>query len=402
MMTNGVVASNPGASQRSGGTALLSGKTVLLLSPQHWGRMRISKHHYAEELARRGNRVYFVNPPAEERAFGRPEVRIRDSEVPGVRVVDHRVSVPYALKFHARWAFRLAMWPHFRSIRRAIGERIDVLWSFDISHIYPLQFFPEARFRILHPVDEPTARDDWRGARGADVLFAVTREILAGYAAAGVPRHFINHGLAAPFLALAEDERPRQEPGIRVGMSGNLLRPDIDRGTTLAIIREHPEVTFECWGNYEASSDNLGGGSDAASAFVAQLKRCPNVVLHGSVPTAELVDGYRRMDGFLIAYDVTKDPSRGTNYHKVMEFLASGSAIVSSNITTYANRPDLVQMVSERAHNHGLPALFRRVISDLSGQNSPALVRARKEYARDNTYARQVDRIEAALAQIAR
>lgn len=402
MIPLGAVASKAGASQPSGGADLLSGKTVVILSPQHWGRMRISKHHYAEELARRGNRVFFVNPPGEDRTLGRPEVRIRDSEVPGVRVVDHRVGVPYALKFHARWAFRLAMWPHFRSLRAAIGQRIDVLWSFDISHIYPLQFFPEARFRILHPVDEPSAPDAWRGARGADVLFAVTREILTGYAAAGVPRHFINHGLAAPFLALADEESPRQEPGVRVGMSGNLLRGDIDRSTTLAVIREHPEVTFECWGNYDASMDNLGGGGDAASAFVAELKSCPNVVLHGSVPTAELVEGYRRMACFLIAYDVTRDPSRGTNYHKVMEFLSTGRAIVSSNITTYADRPDLVQMVPERTHNRSLPALFRRVISDLPGQNSPALVRARKEYARDNTYARQVDRIEAVLAQLAR
>lgn len=38
-------------------------KTILIISPEPWGKMMISKHHYALELAKLGNEVYFLNPP---------------------------------------------------------------------------------------------------------------------------------------------------------------------------------------------------------------------------------------------------------------------------------------------------------------------------------------------------
>jgi hypothetical protein len=45
----------------------------------------------------------------------------------------------------------------------------------------------------------------------------------------------------------------------------------------------------------------------------------------------------RRMDAFLICYDVEKDQSKGSNYHKVMEYLAYGRPIISNFITRYKN-----------------------------------------------------------------
>jgi len=41
----------------------LSDKLILILTPQSWGNMLLAKHHYAIELAKSGNRVYFLNPP---------------------------------------------------------------------------------------------------------------------------------------------------------------------------------------------------------------------------------------------------------------------------------------------------------------------------------------------------
>jgi len=42
-------------------------KTIFILSPQPWGKMHISKHHYAIELAKKGNLIYYFNPPAKKR-----------------------------------------------------------------------------------------------------------------------------------------------------------------------------------------------------------------------------------------------------------------------------------------------------------------------------------------------
>ncbi len=40
-------------------------KTILLISPESWGKSFVSKHHYAVELAKKGNIVYFLNPPSD-------------------------------------------------------------------------------------------------------------------------------------------------------------------------------------------------------------------------------------------------------------------------------------------------------------------------------------------------
>jgi hypothetical protein len=44
----------------------LRNKTVLLISPERWGKMRVSKHHYAIELADRNCKVYFLEPPSND------------------------------------------------------------------------------------------------------------------------------------------------------------------------------------------------------------------------------------------------------------------------------------------------------------------------------------------------
>ena len=45
---------------------LLTKKNILLISPEPWGINRVSKHHYATELAKRGNNVYYLNPPTDK------------------------------------------------------------------------------------------------------------------------------------------------------------------------------------------------------------------------------------------------------------------------------------------------------------------------------------------------
>ena len=120
----------------------------------------------------------------------------------------------------------------------------------------------------------------------------------------------------------------------------------------------------------------------------------PNVKLHGPVNANVLAGEFLRMDAFLICYDVERDQSKGTNYHKIMEFLSTGKIIISNNITTYSGRPDLVQMVPERSSNKGLPALFRQVMKNIDEYNSLEKSKRRKEFALENVYSKQIKRIQ--------
>jgi hypothetical protein len=391
----------------------LRNKTILLISPQSWGKMLVSKHHYAVELAKRGNRVYFLNPPDQKAAAGGgvtgrgggtgldERIRIEPSGVQdNLLLISHRLSFPYNIKFHFIGLFHLLMKRHVAGILRRIGRPVDIVWSFDLGDLYPFSFFPARSLKIFHPVDEPLNGTAIRSAKGAKVIFSVTKEILEKYKEFSVPRHFINHGLIEEFLGENGADGSDKTGGkpLKVGFAGNLLRADIDRGILLQIIRDNPEVDFEAWGAYRSADSNIGAGDDAEMhAFIADLLRMPNLVLQGPVSSSALASGFRKMDAFLICYDVKKDQSKGTNYHKVMEYLSTGKVIISNNITTYSHEPDLVQMIGERDRNDGLPALFKKIISDIGKFNAPSLSQKRRAFALSNTYQKQVDRIEALL-----
>jgi hypothetical protein len=376
---------------------LLQNKSILILSPQSWGKMMLAKHHYALELAKTGNRVYFLNPPDNQqwslKGAGK-RIRIRVSaESPNLSIIDQELYFPYKLKYHARPAYNFFIKKQIRDILKVIGTPLDMLWSFDLGNLFPIRYFPDNMYKVFHPVDEPGDRHAIDAASGARILFSVTREILDKYAFYKIPSYFINHGVADEFIKDSPAAFMNGKP-VRIGMSGNLLRQDLDRKILLLIVQENPELEFHFYGSYIAGDSNIGAGTDAETkTFVDQLKTFKQVVLHGVLNTKELATQLNTMDILLISYDIEKDQSRGTNYHKVMEYLSTGKVIVSNNITTYADEPELIRMTKERSGNQELPVLFRETVRNLSFYNSPDLIKKRRDFARRNTYKNQLELI---------
>lgn len=371
----------------------LKNKTILIISPQPWGTMFVAKHHYAIELARLGNDVYFLNPPDNNNWILRQKeyrIRIEESQVSNLRLIWHQLYFPFILKFHAKRVFDFLMRKQIKEILSIINKRVDIVWSFDLGNLYPLSNFGQA-FKIFHPVDEPRDTEALRAAENADIIFGVTQEILDKYKGHPAARHFVNHGVSEYFFNTTKSGR---NGSVRVGISGNLLRPDIDHKTLLQIISENSNVIFEIWGNYDTSNANLGDSGEVSRNFVRSLKTLGNVVLHGSVTSKQLPAELGRMDAFLICYDIHKDQSKGTNYHKIMEYLSTGKVVISNNVTTYREQPDLIQMVQSRENNDTLPLLFKQIINNLETHNSPEKQKKRVGFALENLYVKQIAKIQ--------
>lgn len=375
----------------------LKNKRILIISPQAWGQMFISKHHYALALAKMGNRVYFLNPPELNSKKKPGYIHIESSCAHhNLFLIDHTLKFPFLLKFHAIKIFHLLMGYHIQKLLNKIGEPIDFVWSFDQGNLFPFKLFDEKSYKIFQPVDEPTNAEAVRAAEGSHIILSVTREILEKYNRFRQPRHLINHGIAEDFL-LPSTSGVRKKK-IHVGFSGNLLRPDIDRKTLLAVIEQNPAIVFECWGSYTSADNNIGGLEDEATkSFIGQLQQ-HGVVLHGPAPPDKLARELQRMDAFVICYDVIKDQSKGTNYHKIMEYLSTGKVIIANNVSAYAGKPELVQMIRSRLNNNAYTRLFKKVIQNLDYYNSPSLQQHRREYARLNTYINHISRIEKIIA----
>ena len=372
----------------------ITGKCILLISPHSWGKMFISKHHYAVELARLGNKVYFLNPP-NRKLYANISIN-RSEEYEGLHIIDHKLWFPYRMRYHAKGLFHFLMQWHIKKILANLDHTADIIWSFDLNNLYPFRLFPASACKIFHPVDEPLTQSAIEAAQGAGIIISVTQEILQKYAGYPVPKYLINHGISEDFLV--HSSHVNNTGVIKVGFSGNLMRHDIDRGTLLTIIAGNPFVIFECWGSYKKKDGNIGGDADEPTkTFVEKLQSFPNVILHGVVTPAKLASELHRMEAFIICYDIEKDQSRGTNYHKIMEYLSTGKVIVSNNVTAYAGQPGLIVMPEERMHNKKLPGLFTDVIRDLSFYNSKEKQEIRKQFAYQNKYSNHIKTIASFL-----
>jgi hypothetical protein len=379
----------------------LKDKCILLLSPQAWGVMLLSKHHYALALAKRGNLVYFLNPPEEQFRGLQSEITIRESGIhPNLKIVTHRTPIPYQIKFHFISLYHFFMKRHIHKMCKMLDKRPDIIWSFDLGNLYPFSAFGSESYKIYHPVDAALNQAAIASANGADIIFSVTKEILQNYQHLNLPRFCINHGLADDF---ATDRGASSKPlsTIKIGLSGNFRRPDIDWPILLRIIAENPTIHFEFWGSYRLSQSNIGGASTAdIEDYIERLVSLPNVFMHGPVSTEDLARQLCDVDAFLICYDIQKDQSGGTNYHKVLEYLSTGKVIIANNITAYEGLGDLVKMVPSRTSNDSLPKLFSETVQALSIHNSPADQLARRKFAMKYLYSSQITQIEELISTV--
>jgi hypothetical protein len=314
---------------------------VLLISPQHWGTMRVTKHHYAIELAKLGHEVFFLEPTEASWKWNQTSFVISPSDAEGVKLVKQQINVPYNLKFHLKGLFDWFIQRHIKKLEKQLGP-FDLVWSFDLTNAMPLTYFSNKSKKIFFAADWPLNADAVKAAEGSGLLVSVAQEILDQYPNTfNTKKLLIDHGVAECFIEEGKKPFIKTDEVIRIGMSGNFLRPDIDRPILLEIIKTHTNLLFECFGAYEFKHSNLGGSADTDTiAFIEALQNAPNVILHGMVPPEELAKELRRMDAFLICYDVEKDQSKGTNYHKVMEYLSYGRPTVSNYVSRYARDTD--------------------------------------------------------------
>lgn len=371
----------------------LKNKTIFIISQQGWSDgIYISKHHYAIELAKKGNKVYFMGGPSHENMIKLGRVKILDTLFDNLKVIEHELFYPLFIKFKLPWLHQILITRHIKNILKRTGARPDIIWSFDLSNTIPLEAFPKYAFKLFMPVDEPSDPVAFKAAKSAQAIFSVTDEIINKYKNFQVPKFCINHGVADFFINDNPDEKIHTPPV--VGLSGNFLRPDIDRPVLLKILQLNPAIHFNFFGKIDDKWERDG----EVISFIQQIKQLSNVTLHGSLSPQDLAEKLKKVDAFLICYDINKDQSRGTNYHKLLEYLAAGKVIITNNVTTYKDHPDLVVMNASRENNEGLPELFQNVINNLEHYNSMELQQKRIRFAEKFRYSTQLTKIEKLLS----
>jgi hypothetical protein len=370
--------------------SIFKNKIVWIFSQQNWNGLKVSKHHYAETLADAGAKVYYFNPPKDS-GWKIKKAKLSIDNSSNVNVVSQQFFFPINLKFHLRFLYNQLIKIQLKILRKNLPSP-DFVWSFDLSNNFPLINF-NSSINIFHPVDNLITKSDLKSSSGAHIIFSVTNEILKSINN-NVPKYLINHGLNKDFLHY--NSTIKKGNYTRVGLSGNLLRNDIDRYTLKNIILNYPNILFEIWGNSEYSN---GIYDFQVIEFINFLNKQNNVKMHGIVTTKKLAYSYQYIDAFLICYDIRKDHSKGTNYHKVIEFLSTGKVVISNNISFYKDKKDLIEM-SNNIDNSDMLNIFDKVINNLSFYNSVDKINLRKKFAFRNSYTNNLREIEMIITNV--
>jgi glycosyltransferase involved in cell wall biosynthesis len=359
------------------------GKKAIVVSPQSWGKMFISKHHYAIELSKLGYHVFFVNPPKENNLGGLPDIKIEATEYSNLVIVNHTLFFSKYFKFHLPFIHHILIFIQRWLLLKKIGKP-DLILSFDLTNNFPFKGL--ACKKIFFAADEPRAIQNFVSARNADLIVSVSQHILDLYKRdfPNTKKLLINHGLSEEFLNIPKD-LPKKYEGINIGLSGNFLFNDIDYPILILIILEYPEVKFHFYGNYSTVSNISSDSSKANLDFLQQLKQSTNCIFHGVLGKRELALELNQMDAFLICYDPQKGQSSGSNSHKILEFLSTGKVIISSHFSYYEGT-DLFVMNTSRVDNFLLIKLFHEGISEIIQNNNNSRQEGRMVFSQGNSY----------------
>ena len=357
---------------------MLSKKTILLISPEPWEGIFVSKHHYAEELTRRDNLILFLNPPV--KALDAP-LKIRHIKN-NLILVDYKPQLKGA-KFLPAFIRNWIENKFLLKLEQLIKRRVDIVWNFENSRFFDLNFASRDRLKIYHQVDLNQNFNPRLAAQTADIVFAVNDPIKESLLPFNDKVYKITHGLYLPNnqggTAFQQWKKYFEMKRPKVVYVGNLDSFYLDTLILKKLIISRKDVDFFLIGPYRAENE-----------IYQTFNKATNVFFVGKLPYYEIGPFLYSADILLLVYKADQFSDYLASSHKVLEYLASGNVIVSSFMKEYEHYNDLLNMAR---NNSEIPLLFDEAINNLERYNTPSFKHKRKEFALGFTYSKQLDRI---------
>lgn len=359
------------------------GKNILLISPEPWTHIWVSKHHYARTLAEMGAHVVFANPP-------KNKWKLTHTETSGLHVLDYPKFVSGLRKFPS-WLSQRLIKKKIKQIETFCERKFDIIWSFDNSVFF--DFTKLGTFNISHIVDLNQDFETEKAARTADICFYTTQSIGNKLRPFNSNAHFINHGYNS-----TQSNGIRKLPGdqkIKIVYAGNLNMPYLDwKSMHDAILKNH-QADFIFIGplNQELSNQN------PTWDFLADVCRHERSYFLGRVPADDLPGYYASSDVLTICYQEAHHDDQA-NPHKMMEYLGTGKMIAATYTATFAHyKAPVIAMCSSNAD---FSLRVSECINHAQTWSSEQWQQQRKAIAQDNSYNKQIERIEKLISNDAR
>jgi glycosyltransferase involved in cell wall biosynthesis len=347
-----------------------AGKNILIISPESWEHLFVSKHHYAIALSKL-NKVYFLNPA--EKKYSSKKTKYEN-----LWEVDYPAFIP-GLRYFPSFIQLLIFKKKYKAIETLVNTKFDCIWSFDNSIFFDFSFLPSSVFTISHIVDYAQNFQLKKAARTARLCMGVSQNIVDLLNLYNPNTFLMPHGIALNSSQSDSVILPGASK-VKAIFAGNLDRKHFDREILFRLANEHPEVDFIFYGS---------GGKD--------WQRLKNTFYPGVVESEHLLHYLKKADILLLPYKFDEFPKELTNSHKVLDYLQSGNVVVSSYLEDYSDKQHLLKM----AHNpNEFSQAFSEVIADLAKYNSDANKKIRIKHVWQNSYSKRMEEIEELISKV--
>lgn len=355
----------------------IKGKNILLISPEPWNHIFVSKHHYATHLGKRGNKVFFLNPPSklnqvEKTNFENVFSVCYTGFIKGVRFLPSLLQ-KYLIK------------KKYIQLQNLCKVNFDIVWSFDNSVFFNFFALPSNVYCISHIVDLNQDFEFEKAATSANICLSTTNYIRDKHLTYNSKSFKVNHG----YYQSNESDKPfevKNSRFINCGYAGNLDIKYIDWGLIEELVLNFPEVNF-----------NFAGPWDNKNAFPHVLNK-PNFFFHGMLDAQQLYPFYNQMDILIIAYKSEEYLEQLANPHKMLEYLGAGKVIIATWTEEYSDFNDSNIIIMARNKNEFI-SKFRQVIQELDFWNNDLIKTKRKQFASNFSYENQINRIEEIISR---
>ncbi len=239
---------------------MINKRTIFITSNEPWSPLWFSKHHYANELAKKEHEVYFINPVEKWNLKNLFSLTVKINKEPeGVNVVNYKNNFP--VRVFPRLFVWLNDFLNTWKIKRKIKSKPDniIWWQFDFQRFIWVPFYKKSK-RIYHVVDPYMhSRFDRIISRKADLIITVSEKYLQFYKKTQPGKkvihisHCISEDEKIPDKAIVE--KNRKDYGEFVFFAG-LISDEIDY-KLLALIADNDFMLLMAGKETKLNEDNL-------------------------------------------------------------------------------------------------------------------------------------------------
>lgn len=356
---------------------MLQNRSILIISPEPWQHIHVSKHHYARVLADLKNKVVFLNPPSGTWNISQTDLR-------GLVVVDYPKFLP-GIRFFPAFLRRNLMRSKYLQIQSKCGLVFDMVWSFDNSVFFDFAFLDENIRKISQIVDLNQNFQLALAAKTANLCLGSSRHIVSKLKLYNPNSHFVHHGVQEGVRADSKVTLPGTN-SLKAVYIGNLAMKYLDWKILHIAASENEEVDLIFIG---PNGDTFDLQVNEMHEDKRQMMGLPNVYTLPQIDSAKISNYIAAADFLLIAYQESHHKDQA-NPHKMMEYLLSGKPILCTYTEEYL---ELEREIFMSRKNTDWPVCFGIMIHELKRWNNPELVTKRIDYAKSHTYVNQVRKI---------